>query len=444
MNGSYQRIRAPIGRRGTIHAGPPERAAERRSRGTVFPALAVRGFRIYALYLALAAMGVWVQRVAQDWLLLELTGDLALVGLSVSLQFLPTLLLGALVGTIADRYDPRRVLQLTTGCSLLTALTVAVLGFTGLIEPWQVYAVVLVHGLSSAVENPTRWVLVSRLIEARAVRSAISVKSFVIETAGLSGPLLSGLIVAAFGTSWALILASATALLSFLVLVRVPRTDSPVAPDAGRTVEELRPLASFVAGIRYALQRPVLLWAYAICLVYSACFFPMSVILLDYANHRFDLGSSGYGLLTAILGLGAAAGAMISIRVGRTGIGYLLAVSAATGVLHLAAALLQDRVAFAAALLCMGVIHVLFGTAMNATVQANSGLDMRGRAMALYYVVINGGVVCSAAVVGGLADRLGGSWALALTGVLPMVLALPAWALWRTAARRREPVHEQK
>lgn len=424
----------------TIHDGPPPRDTGRRSLQAVFPALTVRGFRIYAVYLALAAMGVWVQRVAQDWLLLELTGDLALVGLSVSLQFLPTLLLGALAGTVADRYDPRRVLQLTTGCSLLTALVVAGLGFSGLVEPWQVYTVVLIHGLSSAVENPTRWVLVSRLIETRAVKSAISIKSIVIETAGLSGPLLSGLIVAAFGTSWALVLAAMIALSSLFVLLRIPRTS---APAEGRSLAASGPLASFLEGIRYALRRPVLVWAYAICLVYSTCFYPMSVILLDYANHRFELGSSGYGMLTAILGLGAAFGAAVSIRVGRIGIGYLLAVSVTTGVLHIGAALLQDRIAFAMALLFVGAIHVLFGTAMNATVQANSDLAMRGRALALYYVVINGGVVCSAAAVGHLAEQLGGPWALALTGTLPILLALPAWLVWRVvgrgSTRLREP-----
>ena len=153
----------------TFVAIVPTRQARTRTAGrATLAALEVRNYRLYLSSQVVATTGLWMQRIAQDWLVLELTGSITAVGVAVALQFLPVLLFGLFGGVIADRYPKRRILIVTQSTAALLALTLGVLALTGTVQAWHVYLVASLLGLVTVVDNPTRQVFVSELVGDRA------------------------------------------------------------------------------------------------------------------------------------------------------------------------------------------------------------------------------------------------------------------------------------
>ncbi|WP_256447333.1 MFS transporter [Acrocarpospora catenulata] len=396
----------------------------------MFSSLRVPSFRIYIGYLMAAVTGMWIQRVAQDWIMFELTGSLGSVGVNIAVQFLPTLLLGAFTGVVADRYRPHVVLTVTTSISVVLAALLFTLNQLGVLAPVHVYAIAAVSGTTAAIDNPTRWVLVSGILSARDINSAISVKSTVLEFGSLVGPLVSGLIIGTMGSRIAVLIAAGGALTAIVFLLRVPARDRPFPERSGGTR-----WGALREGLAYVRGRPAVLWALGLCALHSVFFWPMTPIFLDYAERVFKVGAAGYGLLTASLAAGATLGALVSAQIRREGTGYLFAVAGVAALLHALASLAPGPALLMAASVAMGVGHLLFVTAANAEVQAHSDSRMRGRALALYYVVINGGVVLGAPLMGVVTTAWGAPPALLFTGVAPLFAIAVLYAGYRVRRR---------
>ena len=197
----------------------------------MFRSLRVRNYRLYAAGQLVSLTGTWMQRVAQDWLVLELTNSGTALGIVTALQFLPSLLFGLWGGVLADRYDKRKLLLATQTGLALVALILGVLDVTGIVQYWQVLVLALLLGLVSAVDSPVRQSFVVEMVGPDDLTNAVGLNSTIFNSARILGPAVAGVMITAVGTGWAFV---ANAVSSIAVLDR-PGPDAPqrVAPVAG-------------------------------------------------------------------------------------------------------------------------------------------------------------------------------------------------------------------
>src|SRR5579875_162681 len=198
-------------------------AAARMTWRDSFAALSVRNFRLFAGANILAMTATWMQRVAQDWLVLQLTGSVADVGVTVAMQFGPMLVLGLYGGVIVDRYSKRRLLMLTQGTAGLLSAVLATLALTGTATVWAVWATALGIGLATVVDNPARQVFVNELVGPRHLRNAITINSGVFQLGGLVGPAVSGALIAAIGGGFAFAVNALACAVTVFMLTRLDR-----------------------------------------------------------------------------------------------------------------------------------------------------------------------------------------------------------------------------
>ncbi|HEV7564634.1 MAG TPA: MFS transporter, partial [Microbacteriaceae bacterium] len=163
----------------------------------------VRNYRLFTTSNLLAMTAVWMQRIAMDWLVLQLSGSVAAVGVTVAMQFAPMLLFGLMGGVIADRYPKRMLLIVSQSASAVLAAGLAVLTLTGAAQVWHLWVISFVLGLVTVIDNPARQVFVNELVGPRYLRNAISLNSSVFQLGGLIGPAVGGILITAVGAGWA-------------------------------------------------------------------------------------------------------------------------------------------------------------------------------------------------------------------------------------------------
>ncbi|HEX3680797.1 MAG TPA: MFS transporter, partial [Galbitalea sp.] len=164
-----------------------------------FSSLRVPNFRLFTISNILAMSGTWMQRIAQDWLVLTLSHSVTAVGVTVAMQFTPMLLFGLHGGLIVDRYSKRMLLMITQGTIGLLAALLAILALTGTVQVWHIWAIAFLVGLVVVIDNPTRQVFANELVGPRNIRNAISINSSVFQLGGLIGPAVAGFLLDAVG-----------------------------------------------------------------------------------------------------------------------------------------------------------------------------------------------------------------------------------------------------
>lgn len=385
----------------------------RATRPTTFTALRNRNFRLFATGQFFSMTGAWMQRIAQDWLVLTLTGSAAAVGIATALQFLPTLLFGLLGGAIADRYPKRRVLLATQVGMGAMAGSLAVLTLTGAVTPEQVYVIAFGLGLVTAVDNPTRQAFVTEMVGPDQLRNAVSINSSVFQFGGLVGPAASGLLINAIGPGWSFALNAVSYAAPMISLSLMRERELMTAVD--RDEHEVQTFRR----IRETARQPHILWPTVIVGVFGMFTANLPVTLAAYAKSVFDAGPGLYGLLSAVLALGSVAGALISARQTTTRLRTLFMFGGALATLCLVASVLPGRPAFFVLLFGIGAMTLLLLTSANSTVQLAAPDAMRGRIMGLYLLVFIGGAAVGGPLVGFVDQRLGPRSGMFLAGVLP-------------------------
>ena len=392
----------------------------------------MRNYRLYLSSQIVATTGLWMQRIAQDWLVLQLTGKVSAVGFAVALQFAPVLIFGLVGGVIADRFPKRRILMITQGTAALMAASLGTLALTHTVQVWQVYVIATVLGFVTVVDNPTRQVFVSELVGRDHIRNAVSLNSSVFQFGALLGPALSGLLINAVGQGWSFLI-NCAACLSVVVMVFVirptaDRSDAD-APAVGADSPAVAP-QRWTDGLRYILRTPEIRWT--ILLVGAIGLFGsnMPVTLAAFANNEFKLGVSGYSLFTSLVAIGALLGALLSAR--RTERQRLRGL--VRGLLGLGAALALASLAptswsFGAVLVGAGLCTLLFLTGANSLVQMTAAPELRGRVMSVYLLVLLGSQALGGPVVGWLIDQVGARVSMAGCGLTLLTLTLVAGAL---------------
>ncbi len=404
-----------------------------------FRALHVRNYRVYAAGAIVSNVGTWMQRVAQDWLVLQLTSSGTALGITTGLQFLPALLLSPVAGVVADRFPKRTVLRCTQVAMAVPSAVLGVLAVTGAAQVWHVYLLAFVFGIGTAFDAPARQSFVVEMVGPDDLSNAVGLNSASFNSARMVGPALAGLLIAAGGsgvqaTGW-VILANAVSYLA--VIASLQRLDperlSP-APVMGSRKGAVRD------GVRYVRSRPDLVLVLAIVFAVGTFGLNFQMTSALMATEVFDKGAGEYGLLGSVMAIGSLAGALLAARRERPRLRFVVGAALAFGIVEVAAGLMPDYLSFALVLPLLGLCALTMMTAANATVQITTEPVMRGRVAALYLMIFMGGTPLGSPFIGWVGETFGARWTLVGGGALSIVgvvLAL-GWYAHRRQVDRAE------
>jgi len=382
-----------------------------------FIALSVPNFRLWTAGNLVAMTAGWMQRVAQDWLVLELTGSATAVGVTVAMQFAPMLFLGLLGGVVVDRYPKRTLMIVTQSLFAVLSLGLAALTLSGSVEAWHVFAIAFATGLVTVVDNPARQAIVTELVGQRHLRNAISVNSSVFQLGGMVGPALSGVLLLAVGAGWSFLVNAVACVLVVGMLVMLRTSQMTRVASAGRGRGQLR------EGLAYVGRKPTILVPVVLLGVYAVFGLTMPVLLASFASDVFDVGAGGYGLFNSMIAVGALTGALLSTRRATIRLRTIVVGMLVTGLLQAVAGTMPGVVPFSLLLVAVGLASLLFLTAANSLVQLSSNLGVRGRVMSVYVLVLLGGQAIGGPLMGGIVEAAGTHVAMVVSGGVPAIAA---------------------
>ncbi|RFU42647.1 MFS transporter [Actinomadura logoneensis] len=381
----------------------------------MFRSLRNRNYRLFTGGQVVSNTGTWMQRVAQDWLVLELAhgnGGSAL-GITTGLQFLPLLLFGLWGGVIADRYPKRRVLMLTQTAMGVLALVLGVLAVTGTAQVWHVYVLAFLLGLATVVDNPTRQSFVVEMVGREDLPNAIALNSATFNGARLVGPAVAGVLIAAIGTGPVFFVnaASFAAVLLGLYLMRTGelRTVDPVARAKGQLRE----------GLRYVRGRADLMLVLVLIGVVSMFAMNFQITVALISRQVFHSGASTFGLASTMMAVGALTGALLAARrATRPRFRVLIGSALVFSLLVTVGGLMPSYWSYVVSLVPAGIAMMTFTTSANAIMQLGVEPEMRGRVMGLYMLVFLGTNPLGAPMVGWMSQAFGPRATVVVGGVV--------------------------
>ncbi|MFI0779742.1 MFS transporter [Streptomyces sp. NPDC021212] len=388
------------------------------TKGGMFRSLRVRNYRLFATGAVISNTGTWMSRIAQDWLVLSLTGSSTAVGITTALQFLPMLLFGLYGGVIADRYPRRKLLLFTQAALGLCGLALAALTLSGHVQVWHVYLIAFLLGLVTVVDNPTRQVFVNEMVGPRDLRNAVSLNSANFQSARLIGPAVAGVLITAVGSGWAFLIngLSFGAPLVGLLLMRTGELHP--AKRAPRGKGQLR------EGLTYVRSRPDLLWPIVLVGFIGTFGFNFPIWLSAFADHVFHAGPGTYGLLNTLIAAGSVTGALLAARRVTTRRRLLVGAALLFGLLEVAAAVTPFFWLFAALMVPVGIFSLTFNVTANSSVQLATDPAMRGRVMSLFMMVFVGGTPIGGPLIGWVTDTWGARVGFAFGGLISAAAAV--------------------
>jgi MFS family permease len=401
----------------TVPPVSDESAARTAERPSIFAALAIRNYRLFFAGQVVSNTGTWMQRIAQDWLVLQITNSPLAVGITTALQFLPMLLFGLWGGLIVDRYPKRRLLLITQSVMGVLAVMLAVLTLAGVVQVWQVYLIALGLGLATVVDNPARQTFVNEMVPKRLIRNAVSLNSGNFQLARMLGPAAAGVLISLVGIGWAFAL-NAVSFVAVLVALLLMRTRELIRmPLAERGPGQLR------EGLRYVRRTPALLWPIVLVFFVGTFGYNFAIILSAYTKDIFNSGADVYGLLNTAMAAGSVVGALVAARRTTATLSVLFLSAAAVGLGLMVLGLTPWFIPFVIVLVIIGFTSVTFNTLGNSSVQLASDPELRGRVMSLYMLVFMGGTPLGSLLVGWITEQWGAPIALIISGGVCMVAA---------------------
>jgi MFS family permease len=385
----------------------------------MFRSLASVNYRIWFAGALVSNVGTWMQRTAQDWIVLtQLTHNNALaVGVVMALQFGPQLLLLPMTGYVADRFDRRKVLMATQAGMGVLGAGLGILTVTGAVTLWQVYLFALLLGVVSAFDSPARQTFVGDLVGGPLLSNAVALNSASFNSARLIGPAVAGLLTAAVGAGWVFLI-NAVSFVAVLISLSLMRKD--LLKPARRAS---RSKGSLIAGFRYVRSRPDLMTILTMVFIIGTFGLNFPIFVASMASTVFHRGAGEYGLLSSIMAVGSVAGALLAARRERPRTALLVVAGLIFGIGCLAGAAAPGYWFFAGALAVIGVASQTFNTTANGVVQLSTDPAVRGRVMAIYMAIFMGGTPIGAPIVGWVADAYGPRWALVVGGVSGLLAA---------------------
>ena len=391
--------------------------------------LRVRNYRLFAVGQVVSLTGTWTQTIAQDWLVLQLSGNSGTaLGVVTALQFSPTLFLTLYGGVLADRMDKRRMLILVQAAMGLLALAMGLLVVSGAAALWHVYILALALGVARAFDVPTRQSFVSELVGADLLPNAVALNSATFNTARIVGPAIGGLVIAWVGVGEAFLLNA----VSFLAVIAALWRMDPA--ELFRAAPALRAPGQVREGLRYVWGRPDLMMVTVLTLVVGTLGMNFNLTLPLLARVEFGVGAAQFGLLSTAFAAGALCGALVGTRRRtRPRATVMLGFGAAFGVLEIAVAFAPSFLLAAVLLVPTGAFLIAQNNAGNSRMQLGAAPGLRGRVMALYMLVFMGGTAVGAPIMGAICEAYGVRTGLVVGGAATVLTAggLAAFRAWR-------------
>jgi MFS family permease len=401
--------------------------------GATFAALRVRNYRRYYAGQAISLIGTWMQVTAQSWLVLTLTRSSTDLGLVVAAQTLPVLLLGPYGGVVADRVDKRALMVALQSAMGVQALLLGLLTVTGVVRVWEVAALAALLGINNAFESPARQSFMLELVGPEHLRNAVTLNSVLVNMARTVGPAVAGVLIATVGDGVCFLANAASFAAVVFSLVTLDRELLNPTPPLPREHGQLRQGLAYVRSSPELLV-PLLMMGAVGCLTYE-----FQVTLPVMARSALHAGASGYGLMTASMGIGAVVGGLVVAARGRTGLPALVCFSAMFAGAVALAAFAPSLVAELGALALVGASSIAFMSSGNSTLQLTAEPEMRGRVMSLWFVAFQGSTPIGGPAVGALMAIAGARAGLgvgALTCALAAIGGLAALRRLRRGRRR--------
>jgi MFS family permease len=397
-----------------------------------FRALRSFNFRVWSAGALVSNLGTWMQRVAQDWLVLtQLTHhDASALGIVMALQFAPQLLLLPWTGYAADRFNQRKLLMATQATMGVLALALGALTIAGIVQLWHVYVFAFIFGAVAALDAPVRQTFVAELVGDEDLPSAVSLNSTSFNAARMVGAAAAGLVIARVGTGWAFLMngISFGAVLISMSLFRMAelRENARASRSAG----------GFMAGLRYVWRRPDLRGILIMLFLVGTFGLNFPIFISTMAVNVFHTDARGFGLLSSIMAIGTIAGALLA-GASRPRFSSLLAGAGVFGIACTLGAIAPGYWWFAGALVIVGVALLTLTNNTNSMMQLTTEPEMRGRVMAFRVAVALGATPIGAPIVGWVANRFSPRWALGVGAASGFAAAIVALFVMGQQIRRR-------
>ncbi|HEY1373415.1 MAG TPA: MFS transporter [Candidatus Binatia bacterium] len=380
--------------------------------GGPFASLRFRDFRLFWIGLFISNVGTWMQMTAISWMLYDLTNSPLQLGINGLFRAVPAIALGIFGGTMADRYDRKRVMLATQITSMLLAFALGVLDQTGQIQVWHIYALTALSAVVNALDGPARQALYPSLVPASALPNAIALNSLLWKGTALIGPTLAGIAISTVGTDGAFY-ANAASFLAVVIALLMMKTPAVRIGTTGDFLQELK------EGVAYVRGQHVIL-AIMVMESVSSVFGLDPAMLTIFARDVLQVGASGLGFLQSARGLGAIIGSAVILAMSDTRAqGKILFVSAILyGVCF---ALFGVSLSFPLSLLLlllMGATDTIWAAARNIILQVQTPDGLRGRVMGVFYLSNRGLHPLGQTETGLLVPLIGAREATVLGGLL--------------------------
>jgi MFS family permease len=382
-------------------------------------------------------VGTWMQSVAQAWLILDLTHDPFVLGLTTAAQFLPVLLFGLFGGLIADAVPKRRTLIVTQVVQMTLALVLFALTVSGRVEVWQILLLALLLGLTNAVDMPTRQAFVVEMVGPDDLPNAVALNSASFNIARIIGPAIAGLLIGATGLAIAFLING----LSFLAVIvgyalmrdrDLRRFPSVARPDSARAV-----VSSLAEGLRFIRSSELILLAMLTVGVVSLMGMNFRVVVPALADGVLHVDATGFGFLMTATGIGSLAAALWMATLSAARVGLLAGGAVILGVALMVAAFASAMPLALAAMLAVGFGAISVAATANTTIQLQVPDALRGRVMSAYTVVFVGSTPIGGLLSGAIASSLGVGAALMVGGLASVGIGVVAF-VWLRRIRGRD------
>lgn len=385
-----------------------------------------RNYRILFPANAASNIGTWAQRVAQDWLILQLTNNSGTyLGLITAVQFAPVLFFSLHGGALADRVNKRKLLIFTNFVGALSSLGLGLLVLVGNVKIWHVFFFALTLGIASALDAPIRQSFTSEIVGHSDIANAVSLNSANFNAGRLVGPALSGFLIARFDTGPSFLINALTYILVIFALLRMRESDFFIQEKKATqgTVRE---------GLQYALARPDLYVVMLVVFFVATFGLNMQIFNALMATKEFGKGPASFGLLGTYVAIGSLTGALISARLEK----HRRTIFVIKGgvVFSLAIALLSiapNYLWYSLWLPLCGFSALTMLITANSLIQVNSDSAIRGRVSGIYLLIFMGGTPFGSPLIGWLVEVIGVRETIALCGSISLIACLTIWVIFR-------------
>lgn len=390
---------------------------------STFRSLREHNYLIWFIGALTSNIGTWMQRTAQDWIVLtELTDhDAAAVGITMALQLGPVLILMPWAGVIADRVNVRKMLIATQAIMGALALGLGIIVVMGIAQLWHVYLFALMLGIVSAVDAPVRQIFVAELVEKKDLTNAVSLNSVSFNAARLLGPAVAGVLIAIVGAGWVFVINSGTFIGTIVALIAIRVSELRAQPRAPRARRQI------IAGFRYVRKKPAIIVILVMIGIVGTFGLNFAIYTSTMATIAFHKGAAEFGMLSSVMAIGSITGALFSARQERPRMRTLFTSAALFGLASGVSAIMPTFEMFTVSLTLIGFAALMFMTTANSFVQTTVKPSMRGRVMALYMAIFVGGTPIGAPFVGWVVNQFGPRWGLgvaAISGILAAAVCL--------------------